>query len=157
VKFEMIPIPGGTYLMGSPANEPGRKDDEGPQHPVTIQPFWMGKCEVTWDEYDRYRKEEAVDSPEVIEKKLKANADALTGPTKPDADETSGHGREGNPVLCITHHAAMEYCRWLSAKTGKYYRLPTEAEWEWAARAGTTTAYSFGNDAEKLGDYAWYD
>jgi formylglycine-generating enzyme required for sulfatase activity len=157
VKFAMIAIPGGTYLMGSPATEPGRKADEGPQHPVTIKPLWMGKCEVTWDEYDRYRNEEAVDSPEVIEKKLKANPDALTGPTKPYADETFGHGREGNPVLCITHHAAMEYCRWLSAKTGKVYRLPTEAEWEWAARAGTTTAYSFGNEPEKLGDYAWYD
>jgi formylglycine-generating enzyme required for sulfatase activity len=157
VKFEMVALPGGTYLMGSPASEPGRKDDEGPQHPVTVKPFWMGKCEVTWDEYDRYRKDLAVDSPEVNEKRVKAKADAITGPTKPYADETFGHGREGNPALCITHHAVMEYCRWLSEKTGKHYRLPTEAEWEWAARCGTTTAYSFGNDPEKLGEYAWYD
>jgi formylglycine-generating enzyme required for sulfatase activity len=157
VTFDMVPIPGGTYLMGSPASEPGHKADESPQHPVTVKSLWMGKCEVTWDEYNRYRKEMAVEAPEVNEVKLKANPDAITGPTKPYADETFGHGREGNPALCITHHAVMEYCRWLSLKTNKQYRLPTEAEWEWAARAGTTTAYSFGDDPEKLGDYAWYD
>jgi formylglycine-generating enzyme required for sulfatase activity len=156
ITFEMVAIPGGTYLMGSPENEPGRQPDEGPQHPVTVGPFWMGKCEVTWDEYDAYRKEAAVDSPEDNLKRLKANADAITGPTRPYADETFGHGREGKPVLCITHHAAMEYCRWLSQKTGKAYRLPTEAEWEWACRAGTTTAYSFGNDPKQLSEYAWF-
>ena len=157
VSFDMVPIPGGTYLMGSPATEPGHQPDESPQHPVTIKPLWMGKCEVTWDEYDLYRKEMAVGDPEENEKKLKTNADAVTGPTKPYVDETWGHGREGNAVLGITYHAAVEYCRWMSAKTGKYYRLPTEAEWEWAARAGTTAAYSFGDDPAKLGDYAWYD
>jgi formylglycine-generating enzyme required for sulfatase activity len=157
VKFEMVAIPGGTYLMGSPKDEPGRSDDEGPQHPVTVRPFWMGKLEVSWDEYDRYRKEMAVGKPEENEKKLKEDPDAITGPTKPYADETFGHGREGNPVLAIMHHAAIEYCRWLSKKTGKLYRLPTEAEWEWACRAGTTTPYSFGADAGKLEEYAWYE
>ena len=63
VSFEMVPIPGGTFMMGSPAGEKGRKDDEGPQHPVAVKPFWMGKMEVTWDEYDLYRKEEAVEAP----------------------------------------------------------------------------------------------
>jgi formylglycine-generating enzyme required for sulfatase activity len=156
VKFEMLPIPGGTFLMGSPASEKGRNADEGPQHPVAIRPFWMGKTEVTWDEFDVYRKEKAVESPEDNEKRLQSDADAITGPTKPYADETFGHGREGHPVICITHHAAMEYCRWLSGKTGKVYRLPTEAEWEYAARAGTTTTYAFGDDVSKLGDYAWF-
>jgi formylglycine-generating enzyme required for sulfatase activity len=142
--------------MGSPPSEKGRGADEGPQHPVTIRPFWMGKTEVTWDEFDIYRKEKAVESPEDNDKRLKADADAITGPTKPYADETFGHGREEHPVICITHHAAMEYCRWLSGKTGKIYRLPTEAEWEYAARAGTTTAYFLGDDPTKLGDYAWF-
>ena len=157
VSFEMVAIPGGTFLMGSPESEKGRSDDEGPQHPVKVRPFWMGKMEVAWDEYDLYwRKNPNAKKAEPKTEQDKA-ADAVTRPTKPYADETFGHGREGNPVLCITHHAAMEYCRWLSAKTGKVYRLPTEAEWEYACRAGTKTAYFFGDDPKQLGDYAWFD
>jgi formylglycine-generating enzyme required for sulfatase activity len=154
IKFDMVAIPGGTFLMGSPANEPGRGEDEGPQHQVEIRPFWMGKMEVTWNEYDLWWKKKK----EVREEKPRADkkeGDIVTRPTPPYADETFGHGRDGHPVLCITHHAAMEYCRWLSTVTGKTYRLPTEAEWEYACRAGTKTAYSFGNDPEKLNDYAW--
>jgi formylglycine-generating enzyme required for sulfatase activity len=157
VTFEMLAIPGGTFMMGSPNNEKHRSNDEGPEHPVKVGPFWMGKMEVTWDEYDLYwRKNPAAQKPQPESPKDKA-ADAVTRPTPPYADETFGHGREGNPVLCISHHAAMQYCAWLSAKTGKMYRLPTEAEWEWACRAGTTTAYSFGDDPAALGEYAWYD
>ena len=163
VKFDMVAIPGGTYLMGSPSTEKGHRADEGPQHPVAVRPFWMGKCEVTWDEYDAYwKKEEGQEetrektAPVKDKKQDKQEADAVTGPTPPYADETFGLGREGQPVICISHHAAMEYCRWLSKQTGKAYRLPTEAEWEWACRAGTTTATFFGDDPKKLGDYAWY-
>jgi formylglycine-generating enzyme required for sulfatase activity len=155
VKFDMVAIRGGEFVMGSPATEKGRKDDEGPQHRVQIRPFWMGKCEVTWDEYDLYwrfkpgRKEDKEpDKPK--------DADAVTRPSPPYMDETFKKGREGYPVLCISWHAAMQYCRWLSLKTGKVYRLPTEAEWEYACRAGTKTAYFFGDDPAKLGDYAWF-
>jgi len=158
LKFELVPIPGGTFLMGSPPSESNHAQDEGPQHPVQIAPFWMGSKEVTWDEYEQFafsldlkkKKREAVDPAKQSEWEKKA--DAVTRPTPPYADETFGFGRSGQPVICITHHAAMEYCRWLSAKTGKIYRLPTEAEWEYACRAGTKTTYSFGDDPEKLAD-----
>jgi formylglycine-generating enzyme required for sulfatase activity len=162
VKFEMIPVAGGTYTMGSRPDEPGCSPDEGPQHQVTVAPFWIGKTEVTWDEYDIFgfsqdltkKKRQKVDlSAQPATEKA---ADAVTRPTPPYADETFGLGREGQPVISITHHAAMEYCAWLSAKTGKSYRLPTEAEWEYACRAGAQTSYSFGNDASKLGEYAWF-
>jgi len=156
VSFEMLPIPGGSYVMGSPETEKGRSPDEGPQHPVTIRPFWMGKTEVTWDEFDVYFKKADADNRGDTPNPRDKEADAVSRPTPPYADETFGHGREGQPVLCITHHAAMEYCRWLSAKTGKIYRLPTEAEWEYACRAGTKTAYSFGDDPKQLGEYAWF-
>jgi formylglycine-generating enzyme required for sulfatase activity len=162
LKFEMVPIPGGSFVMGSPAGEAKRSDDEGPQLKVTIAPFWMGKHEVTWDEYDEFafqmdlkrKKREGVDPAKQPESEKAA--DAVTRPTPPYADETFGMGRKGQPVICITHHSAMEYCRWLSAKTGKAYRLPTEAEWEYACRAGTTTPYFFGDDPAKLEEYAWY-
>jgi formylglycine-generating enzyme required for sulfatase activity len=158
IKFEMVPIPGGTFLMGSPADEKGRAADEGPQHPVSIRPFWMGKCEVSWDEYDVWREDKtAIVGPgKDNEEPLKGDADAITRPTPPYGDPTFGLGHDGFPAICMTHHAAMEYCRWLSKKTGKPYRLPTEAEWEWACRAGTTTAYFFGNNPKQLDDYAWY-
>jgi len=158
VTFDMVPIPGGKFLMGSPESEPGRKEDEGPQHEVEIESFWMGKHEVTWDEYeiwmfnlDIQRRELAKTEPSPRDKLT----DAVTRPTKPYTDMTFGMGKERFPAICMTQHAAKGYCKWLSAKTGRYYRLPTEAEWEYACRAGTTTAYSFGDDPEKLGEYAW--
>ena len=159
IKFEMVPIPGGKFVMGSPEDEAGRQEDEGPQHAVIVEPFWMGKYEVTWDEYENWmfslekaRREFAAAKPT----KLDLLADAVTRPTKPYTDMTFGMGKEGFPVICMTQLAAKVYCQWLSAKTGRYYRLPTEAEWEYACRAGTTTAYSFGNDPAGLGEYAWY-
>lgn len=158
ISFEMIPIPGGKFTIGSPETEPKRSPDEGPRREIKIAPFWMGKCEVTWDEYDNFAFSKDIKNrpPESRVGPFDALADAVTRPTRPYADETFGLGRKHQPVICITHHAAMEYCRWLSAKTGKIYRLPTEAEWEYACRAGTKTAYSFGDDPSALGDYAWY-
>jgi formylglycine-generating enzyme required for sulfatase activity len=154
VKFEMIAVPGGTFQMGSPPGEKGRSDDEGPQHAVALKPFWIGKCEVTWDEYDQYWKSK--DTVKPPPPPVPTDADAITRPTPPYADETFGLGREGFPLICVTHHAAMEYCRWLSYKTGKHYRLPTEAEWEYACRAGTTTPFSFGDSPQELDEFAWH-
>jgi formylglycine-generating enzyme required for sulfatase activity len=156
VSFEMVPIPAGTFEMGSSATEKERGDDEGPQHSVTIRPFWMGAKEVTWDEFDLYWKTRPGEK-EDKEPEHPKNADAVTRPTPSYADETWEHGREGHPVLGITWHTAMQYCRWLSVKTGKVYRLPTEAEWEYAARAGSKTPYFFGDDPKKLKEYAWFN
>jgi formylglycine-generating enzyme required for sulfatase activity len=159
VKFDMLPIAGGKFTMGSPDGEPDRKEDEGPQHEVEISPFWMGKCEVTWDEYEifmlktDYQRRVAIDLPPLAQDKF---ADALARPTAPYTDMTFGFGKYGFPAISMTHFAARKYCQWLSAKTGRYYRLPTEAEWEYACRAGSTTAYSFGDDPADLDDYAWY-
>ena len=145
--------------MGSPATEAGRKADEGPQHKVAIEPFWMGKCEVTWNEYElfMYVDEERKYYPTTGDNPyVNPVSDAVTRPTKPYVEMSFGMGKDGYPAISMTQHAANKYCEWLSAKTGHFYRLPTEAEWEYACRAGTTTTYSFGDDASKLGDYAWY-
>ena len=147
VTFDLVPIPGGTFTMGSAAAEPGRGDDEGPPVQVAVQPFWMGRCEVRWDEYDRWY---AADLPQ------NKVPDGMSKPTPPYTDMTFNMGRDGYPAICMSQIAARQYCAWLSKVTGRFYRLPTEAEWEYACRAGTTTRYSFGDDAAGLGDHAWY-
>ena len=160
--FDMVPIPGGVFKMGSPENEAERNEDEGPQHDVKIDPFWMGKYEVTWQEYELWAMQyDQFHRPKANEGE-KANeydklADAVAWPSRPYTDMSFGMGKPGYPAPCMTQLAAKMYCKWLSAKTGRYYRLPTEAEWEYACRAGAATAYSFGNDPKKLDDYAWYD
>ena len=156
VTFEMVPLAGGTFRMGSPPSEAGRAEDEGPQHDVTVTPFWIGKFEVTWNEYDKFWLDSTVAQASYPDEIKAAGVDALTRPTPPYADESFGYGKGKQPVISVGHHAAMEYARWLSRRTGKVYRLPTEAEWEYACRAGTTGAYSFGDQPAALGEHAWY-
>ncbi len=155
--FEMAAIPGGKFLMGSPPKEKGRRKDEGPQREVAIRPFWMGKTEVTWDEYSVFLQ---IGLKNTLSGGGEEGPDALTYPTPPYSDETFGYGKnkgkDKQPTIALTQHAVLEYARWLSAKTGKTYRLPTEAEWEYACRAGAKTAYSFGNSPAKLAEHAWY-
>jgi formylglycine-generating enzyme required for sulfatase activity len=153
VTFDMVPIAGGSFKMGSPAAEKGRKRDEGPQREVTVRPFFMGKHEVTWDAYHLFLD---LGLQQTVAGTSDEGPDALTYPTPPYADETFGLGRGKSPNIAVTWHAAVEFSRWISKKTGKSYRLPTEVEWEYACRAGTVTAYSFGPSPAKLGDHAWF-
>ena len=158
-EFAMVPIPGGEFLMGSPETEKDRKPDEGPQVKVKIEPFWMGATEVTWDLYMPFMVTPDARWKDGSKKTLNPKdepVDATSSPTAPYTDMTFGMGQDGYPAISMTEHAANKFCQWLSAQTGHFYRLPTEAEWEYAARAGTTTAWSCGDDASKIGDYAWY-
>lgn len=160
VTYTMVPIPGGEFVMGSSEKEKERKPDEGPQHRVKISPFWMGAYEVTWDQYLIFQyvdDEQKLRESHPTATNVNLLSDAVTRPSRPYPDMSFGMGKKGGvPVIAMTQHAANKFCHWLSAKTGHYYRLPTEAEWEYACRAGTTTAYYFGDDVSKLKDHAWF-
>ncbi|WP_346236459.1 formylglycine-generating enzyme family protein [Niabella insulamsoli] len=144
VKFEMVPVEAGSFLMGS-----NKEPDEKPQHPVKISAFWMGAKEVTHDEFGLYLNDETYAE--------NSDVDAISRPSRPYVDVTLGMGKEGGfPANSMKQHGALMYCKWLYEKTGIFYRLPTEAEWEYACRAGSKTAYPFGNDSAQLSDYAWY-
>jgi formylglycine-generating enzyme required for sulfatase activity/mono/diheme cytochrome c family protein len=180
VQFDMVPIPAGEFEMGTPDSEPKRKPDEGPRRKVKIEPFWMGRTEVTWNEYElfqfpslekgtnvpteRMERELWLAYPELVPSNaapgtnpyVGKESDAVSRPTTPYVEMSFGMGKENFPAISMTHYAAVKYCKWLTAKTGHFYRLATEAEWEYACRAGTTTRYSFGDDETKLGEYAWF-
>lgn len=144
VSFEMKAIEGGQFKMGSPAEEPYRRPDEGPVREVEVSRFWMAEVEVTWNEYLAFfnatgsqgrREAEADTSNEEV--------DGISGATPPWGAPDQGWGMGTRPAITMTHYAAETYCRWLSSVTGKKYRLPTEAEWEYAARGGTSGPYFF--------------
>ncbi len=162
VTFEMVPIPGGKFLMGSATGEAERNDDEGPQVEIHLPPMWVAKHEVTWSEYRQYMELcsvfEKFDDAGIRQIMDENKIDAITAPSKlyePSFTFAAGEGPR-HPAVSMSQYAAKQYTKWLSLLTGHFYRLPTEAEWEYACRAGTNTAYGFGDDPAKLAQYAWY-
>ena len=162
VSFRMIPVPGGTFRMGSPASESDRGAEEGPQFEVVIEPFWIGAHEVTWGEYKGFMAAcdlfKAVESARLRPTVTADNeADAVTAPSNLyDPTTTFTHGEESElPASTMTQYAARQYTKWVSLLTTRFHRLPTEAEWEYACRAGSETAWSCGSDPSALGDHAW--
>jgi formylglycine-generating enzyme len=143
VSLTMKPVPAGSIDVDDPAS-PGAKKS------VAIAAHWIASTEITWDMYDAFvfamdRNETEKDPP-----------DAWTRPSKPYILMDRGYGHAGYPAISIGINGATEFCRWLSAKTGKTFRVPGEAEWEYDCRAGSKTAYSFGDDPAMLGDFAWF-
>ncbi|MEA5540781.1 formylglycine-generating enzyme family protein [Limnoraphis robusta Tam1] len=124
VGLDMVLIPGGTFLMGSPEDEPESRDDERPQHEVTIQPFFLGRYTVTQAQW------RVVANYPQIERELNPNPSRFKG--------------DNRPVERVSWYDAIEFCQRLSAKTGREYKLPSEAQWEYACRAGTKTPFHFG-------------
>lgn len=153
VSFEMIAVPGGDFTIGSPESERYRRSDEGPSRTVAVSPFWMGRIEVTWDEFEAWYRAtsgEGRTDTRMIDAARDPQIDAVTGATPPYVPPDQGWGRGKRPTITMTYHAALAYCDWLSEVTGKKYRLPTEAEWEYACRGGTSTPYYFEGDPKKL-------
>ena len=153
ITLEMVAIPGGTFTMGSPANEKDSFDDERPQHQVTVPPFFLGKYPITQAQW----KAVASRTDLKVEKDLDPDPSYFKDPPKPplkrgasDSPPFEGGARGGSPtrwdrpVEQVNWYDAIEFCARLSKLTGREYRLPSEAEWEYACRAGTTTPFYFG-------------
>lgn len=161
--FTMVPVPGGAFRFGSPESESGREPSEGPAFEVKIEPFWIADKEVSWAEYQTFMAMTdifvnfAVQGVRPIEDPQAA--DVISSPSNLyEPSFTYVNGQEPNlPAATMSQFAARQYTKWLSLLTGRFYRLPSEAEWEYAARANTDGRWFFGDDASKLGDYAWYE
>jgi formylglycine-generating enzyme required for sulfatase activity len=157
-QISMILIPEGSFIMGSDKTEMGHFGDEGPQHEVTLDSFWIGQYEITWDLYNLFvsREMDQYQSSKTHKSEVNIDVDGVSGATTPYVEMSFGMGIDNYPAICMTQLAAVKFCEWLSAMTGNFYRLPTEAEWEYACRAGTTSAYSFGDDTDVIDQYAWF-
>ncbi len=154
VSFAMRAVPAGSFAMGSPEGEPFRASNEGPQKEVSVSRFFMAETEVTWTMYWAFLSETMsegrIPPEEIFARNADPEVDALSGPTPPFGNPEQGWGGGERPAITMTYYSAEIFCRWLSQKTGKHYRLPTEAEWEYSARGGTDTPYFFEGSPRKF-------
>jgi sulfatase modifying factor 1 len=156
LSFTLAYVPSGTFRMGSPPEESARDTDEGPVHAVRVPGFWMTIHEVTAEQFSPYRFPE-FDGDLGPAGPGSFDVDAVTRPSPPYEDPTHGMGSGDHPATGMTRWNALHYARWLSEKTGRLFRLPTEAEWEYACRAGADGAFGFGDDSAELTDHAWVE
>jgi formylglycine-generating enzyme required for sulfatase activity len=149
IKFKMVAVPGGSFTMGSPPAGNDRETDEGPQKKVLVSAFWIGEHEVTFAAWDAFFRNMEIPQTKNI------SVDAISRPTPQYIDLTWGMGREANnPTNSMSQQAALMYCKWLYEKTGVFYRLPTEAEWEYACKGGKE---NFPMDARTLSQYGYFN
>lgn len=147
LKIKMVKLPEGKFLMGNNASS---NANEKPAKNISVSGFWMGAFEITHDQFNVFYKDESTSQG--------SGVDAVTRPTAQYIDLSWNMGKDGGyPVNSMSVDAAMMFCRWLYIKTGVFYRLPTEAEWEYACRAGSTSNYYFGDNASQLKQYAWFN
>ena len=145
LSIEMIFIQGGEYSMGNKNSNVNTQ----------ISSFWMSKYEITWEIYNLFMEFDQSNKLEYITDGDTIKVDGISKPTTPYTDMTFGMGYEGFPAVNMTHFAASKFCKWLSLITGNYYRLPTEAEWEYACRSGTSSDYYYGDDISLIDEYSW--
>lgn len=150
VSFAMKAIPGGTFTMGAVEGDKYAQADESPAREVTLDPFFMGEIEVSWDEFLTWYSQTSAEG-RTTDIGILEGVDGLSGATPPYGNPDQGWGKGTLPAITMSYYAAEKYCEWLSLVCGKTYRLPTEAEWEYAARAGTNSVYFFEGTAK---DYA---
>ncbi len=151
VSFNMKAIPGGTFRMGAAADDKFAQPDELPVREVTVNPFFISEIEVSWDEFQTWYGQTAGEG-RTTDIGILEGVDGLSGATPPYGNPDQGWGTGKRPAITMTFYAAEKYCEWLSVVTGKTYRLPTEAEWEYAARGGTTGPYFFEGDVKDYTD-----
>jgi len=161
--IDMALVPGGEFTMGSPAGESDRVENEGPQCKVRLDSYYLCTTETTLELFMVYYHETGTAKKEFVEvqeaqkneEPVKDGVNAITGPTPVYGDMSMGYSKK-HPAIGMTWHNATTFCKWLSQKAGKKYRLPTEAEWEYASRAGTTSVFGVCDGADGLKDCAWY-